>query len=265
MATDSTRYREDYEKNGLSPTHQQAIAWVPRGARVLELGCSSGYISRILQEEKGCTVVGVEIDPAAAREAREAGVEVREGSLEDPAFRASIEGPFDIVLATDVLEHLAAPGPVLEHFKQWLGPHGQAIVAVPNVATWPIRAQLFFRGDFEYQETGILDRTHLHFFTWDTIHALVREQGWEILETKIDGWAVPGAHRLLFEWPLEVRARLADYDDKGPARRKLEKFVFDTAGKTLGIGERISRPLIRKWPNLCAPHVAFLLSAPSSR
>src|SRR5262249_30754099 len=145
MATDARRYAEVVEEHGLSPTHHQVIDWVPRGARVLELGCATGYIGRILIEHKECKVTGVEIDPAAAEVARASGLAIALGSLEDPAFRASIRRDFDVVIAADVLEHLANPAPVLNHFKRWLVPGGAAIVAVPNVATWSIRSQLFFR------------------------------------------------------------------------------------------------------------------------
>lgn len=163
MTDGAERYGKVVADHGLSPTHLQVIDWVPRGSRVLELGCATGYIGRILMREKGCRVTGVEVDLAAAEVARANGLEVHTGSLEDEAFRTSLGTGYDIVIAADVLEHLANPAPVLEHFKRWLTPASasagnlapRGIVAVPNLATWSIRAQLFFRGDFEYQDTGI--------------------------------------------------------------------------------------------------------------
>lgn len=256
MAQGSERYGEVVLRHGLSPTHHQVIDWVPRGARVLELGCSTGYIGRILIEEKGCTVVGVEVDPQAAVEARAKGLEVHVGSLEDGAFRTSLGEGYDIVIAADVLEHLASPPPVLEHFKRWLAPGGRAIVAVPNLATWSIRAQLFFRGDFEYQETGILDRTHLHHFTWETLHKLVASQGWTVEGTMVDGWEVPGAQTLLFTLPLEVMRR-----DDAP-KRFPDMVARYVAVRAFQLGQWLSKPLIAAWPNLAAPHVALLLRPP---
>jgi methionine biosynthesis protein MetW len=265
MASDATRYRDTIEQHGLSPTHHQIIAWVSKGARVLELGCSTGYIGRILIEEKGCTVTGVEIDRAAAAAARENGLTVLEGSLEDPAFRASIDGRYDVVIAADVIEHLADPAPILDHFKRWLAPGGFVIVAVPNIATWTMRAQLFFRGDFEYQETGILDRTHLHFFTWHTLHALVRAQGWTVDATMVDGWEIPGAHSLLFEIPNRIMLRTRFFADvEGALAQAAQKYVYLTAETVYKVGRSLGRELIRKWPNIAAPHVALVLLPPTS-
>ena len=146
MMNDSRRYAQSIAIKGLSDTHRQVIDWVPEGAKVLELGCSTGYIGRLLIEHKGCSVTAAEFDPKAAAEARTAGLNVYQGSLEDSDFRASISGQFDVVIASDVLEHLAQPDVVLAHFSKWLAPTGRAIIAVPNVACWQIRRRLFFHG-----------------------------------------------------------------------------------------------------------------------
>jgi methionine biosynthesis protein MetW len=237
MAVDATRYRENVEQRGLSRTHRQVISWITPGARVLELGCSSGYIGRLLIDEKGCQVTGVEVDAAAAAEARTQGLTVLEGSLEDPAFRQAITDRFDFVVAADVLEHLRDPAVVLDGFKRWLAPGGLAIIAVPNIATWEIRQQLFFRGDFEYQEMGILDRTHLHFFTWITLHKLVAQQQWSVLDTMVERWDVP-----------LVSGLLALFHGLGVGLERR--------------GAQWVESLAKKWPNLCASHIALLLRPP---
>lgn len=265
MTDGAERYGKVVAEHGLSPTHLQVIDWVPRGSRVLELGCATGYIGRILMREKGCRVTGVEVDLAAAEVARANGLEVHTGSLEDEAFRTSLGTGYDIVIAADVLEHLANPAPVLEHFKRWLTPASaspgnlapRGIVAVPNLATWSIRAQLFFRGDFEYQDTGILDRTHLHHFTWETFHKLVASQNWSIEDTMVDGWEVPGAHTLLFELPLSIMRRTRPTPTAGD---RVAQYVASCAFK---LGKLLSRPLVAHFPNLAAPHVALLLRPPA--
>jgi methionine biosynthesis protein MetW len=260
MEKGATRYGEETEKHGFSPTHHQIVAWVPPKSRVLEIGCATGYVGRALQIEKGCKVTGLEIDPAAAEIARQNGLEVHVGSLESQAFRDSIVGKFDVVIAADVLEHLADPGPALEHFKKWLAPGGVAIIAVPNIATWQMRAQLFFRGDFEYQETGIMDRTHLHHFTWETIHKLVASQGWRIEDTMIDGWEIPFAHTFFFTVPDRVmRANQHAEEDSNPIRRFARLRAFKMAANVYTVGEALGRFLTRRAPNLTAPHVALLI------
>ena len=261
MAHDATRYREVVERSGFSPTHNQVVEWIPRGSRVLELGCASGYVGRMLVETKACQVTGIECDPNAAREARENGLQVIEGSLEDASFRASIRERFDIVLATDVLEHLRDPAPVLDGFKQWLTPHGRAIIAVPNVASWPIREQLFFHGDFEYQDSGILDRTHLHFFTWNTLHKLVRQQEWSILDT-MNEWYLPWGIDLL-DVPRDARAQLEKLAGNGVAGRLLTGSLGAVLAHLEGAARALENKIYHRWPNACAWHIALLLAPPN--
>jgi methionine biosynthesis protein MetW len=261
MASDATRYRENVEQAGLSKTHRQVISWIAPGSRVLELGCASGYIGRILMQEKGCKVTGVEFDPRAATEARAAGLTVIEGSLEDPEFRASIVGKFDFVTASDVLEHLRDPAPVLNDFKRWLAPDGHAIISVPNVATWEIRSQLFFRGDFEYKETGIMDRTHVHFFTWDTLHQLVSAQEWTILGTAVEKWDVPVAYGVFISAPRDVRKFLERLGPGWGGRAMRAMFHGAASGLERG-GTKVVEGIAKKWPNLCAWNVALLLRPP---
>lgn len=263
MASGSTRYDEDVQRHGLSATHMQTMAWVPEGAKVLELGCSSGFIGSLLIRDKGCEVTGVEIDPAAAAEARRRGLKVFEGSLDDPAFRALITEHYDVVIAADVLEHLADPAPALQACKEWLKPGGHAIIAVPNVATWSMRAQLFFRGDFEYQETGLLDRTHLRFFTYDTLHTFVREQGWHIEEVMVDSWELPLGQTLFFEWPHQVRRKLTPDGGERPDNF-LWREVHKRAGNVMSVHQAVASRLGRRFPNLCATHIALLLTVPTT-
>ncbi|MBI4952857.1 MAG: class I SAM-dependent methyltransferase [Myxococcales bacterium] len=253
--TDATRY-EKLVDAGLSSTQKQSIAWVPEGARVLELGCATGYIGDILMRQKGCKVVGVELDAKAAVEARGRGLDVRVGSLEDAAFRRSIAGPFDLVMATDVLEHLSDPDAVLADIDRWVAREGRVIVAVPNVAVWSMRVALL-RGLFEYEETGLLDRTHLRFFTRDTLRRLVTAQGFVVEAEFVDRWEVPGLEHLMWSWPLRLRTSLAG---RPPAwwRRALES----GAGSLTGLHQRIGGGLGRVWPNLCGDHFALLLRPP---
>ncbi len=224
---DAIRYREAVERLGFSETHRHVVSWVTPQSRVLELGCDSGYLGKILIETKGQT----------------------------------IRDRFDFVLATDVLEHLRDPAAVLENFKQWLAPHGRAIIAVPNVATWQIRSQLFFRGDFEYQETGILDRTHVHFFTWYTLRKLVSEQGWSVVDT-MEEWSLPFGGGIL-DAPKDVRLYLEKLTSGGWPGRLASAGLHGWAAGLEKAAERVANKIYRRWPNACAAHMALLLAAPN--
>jgi 2-polyprenyl-3-methyl-5-hydroxy-6-metoxy-1,4-benzoquinol methylase len=101
------------------------------------------------------------------------------GSFDSPADRDLISGSFDFVVLGDVLEHLADPWEALRLVRGLLSPGGVAVVSVPNVAAWPVRLGLL-AGSFEYRDFGILDRTHLRFFTRATARELVESAGFAV-------------------------------------------------------------------------------------
>lgn len=263
MASDARRYGVEFEKLGGSLAHRQMLDWVPEGSRVLELGCSSGYMGAILTHQKGCTVTGVELDPAAAADARGRGLEVIEGSLEDAALRARIPGRYDVVMAADVLEHLREPALVLAEMQRWLAPDGLAIVSVPNIANWTIRRQLFFRGDFEYQETGILDRTHLRFFTWHTLQALLAEQRWQVRDSFVGIWDIPLGKSVLLSWPRGLDSSVGKLASLPTVPgRALYRGLRACSRGLARAGENLARGIYQRWPNLCAKQMVFLLAPP---
>ena len=146
---------------------------------MLDVGCASGYLAAGLAG-RGCTVVGFERDPASAALARAHCAEIIVGDLESDADRGALPGGFDVVVIGDVLEHLADPWDALRFVRGLLAPDGRVVVSLPNVAAWPIRLGLL-RGSFEYADFGILDRTHLRFFTRSSAHALVRDAGFVVV------------------------------------------------------------------------------------
>jgi methionine biosynthesis protein MetW len=149
-------------------------ALVPRDARrILDLGCSSGALGAALKARQECEVVGVEVDPVYAERARERLDEVVVADVADAPF----EGPFDCVIAADVLEHLVDPLAVLRRVADALGPGGSAVVSLPNVRYWNTFWQLGVRGRWPQQPDGIFDRTHLRWFTGRDAVDLVAEAG----------------------------------------------------------------------------------------
>ena len=163
----------------LGESHLWMARHVPEGSHVLDVGCAGGYLARVLRDEKWCTVDGVDLDPDAAERARSVCGNVAVGSLDDRAFVASLTGNYDRILCGDILEHLRDPGHVLEHLGGLLAPEGQILVSIPNVANWRVRIALV-RGQFNYADSGLMDRTHLRFYTFESIRSLVRGAGLRI-------------------------------------------------------------------------------------
>jgi 2-polyprenyl-3-methyl-5-hydroxy-6-metoxy-1,4-benzoquinol methylase len=176
----------------LSPEDQRVLEAVGTGKRVLEVGCSAGYFTKHLCDQ-GCIVTGIEMDQEAAQKAESFAESVIAADAEDPVVWHKLGQKFDVIIFMHVLEHLVDPWQVLCNAKEVLAEDGFIIVVLPNVACWQIRKQIFFRGHFQYQKYGILDLTHLRFFTYYTAQDLIKEAGYVIKEYEIVGYTVPFA------------------------------------------------------------------------
>ncbi|GAP37003.1 class I SAM-dependent methyltransferase [Piscinibacter sakaiensis] len=132
----------------------------------LEIGCGAGANLRLLRERRpGCRTVGIEPDPQAAAVARGRLDAVHVGSVLDDAATPFAAGSFDLLVLSHVLEHFADPDAVLRRALRWLAPAGHLLVALPNVRHHAVLSELLLHGDFRYRRDGVLDRTHLRFFT----------------------------------------------------------------------------------------------------
>jgi methionine biosynthesis protein MetW len=148
---------------------------IPEGSKVLELGCSSGYFAEQISR-KGCLVIGVDNDLPAIERCRLKGVQAYALDLASDAAEAVFakHAPFDCIIAMDILEHLAAPESLLLRLHRHMHPRSQLIVTGPNVAYWHVRWQLL-RGRWAYSEAGVMDETHLRWFTRASWRAMFRD------------------------------------------------------------------------------------------
>ena len=150
-----------------------------RKSRVLEAGCSSGYFGEALKRA-GHEVWGVEMSANAAARAREKLHHVFVGSIEDFLACDAVKGvKFDYITFGDVLEHLIDPGKVLKDCRRILSPGGSMAASIPNVAHKAVRLMLL-EGRWDYAEFGILDNTHLRFFTRNSIVEIFTKAGFQI-------------------------------------------------------------------------------------
>jgi SAM-dependent methyltransferase len=161
------------------------LALVPTTpGRALDCGCGAGDNARILRS-RGWTVTGITASSAEQQVAAEHCDRVFLADLEDP-LPAEIGGPFDLVILSHVLEHLVHPEALLHALQALLSPNGVLAVALPNVLFYPQRFKAL-RGRFEYERDGIMDETHLRFFTFASGRELLRRSGFRVLSAGAAG------------------------------------------------------------------------------
>ena len=170
-------YRYDFPGEDPQDPHVLLANWVPDAARVLDIGAGTGTLATRLRDTKGASVLCLEPDAERAQLARERGLVVHATDLD--TFAATAPEPFDVAILADVIEHLAYPGPVLATARRLLKPSGHLLVSVPNVAHWTLRAALL-RGRFDYEATGLMDATHLRWFTLASLRRMLEECGFVV-------------------------------------------------------------------------------------
>jgi O-antigen biosynthesis protein len=154
---------------------------------ILDLGCGTGAVGRgLMAAGKASQVVGVELFEAAAAVASQYYAKVYTGDievLELPYHRA-----FDYVICGDILEHLREPAAVLRKIHRWLKDDGWLVCSVPNIRYWRVLYDLAVKGQWEYTDAGVLDKTHLRFFTRRSCFRMVTQAG----------FAVSSSHMLIY-------------------------------------------------------------------
>lgn len=151
---------------------------VPKGAsRILEIGCAAGRFRLNFGDD--VEYWGVEPVEDAAEEARTHGIKVFVGTY-DSVCEQLPAGYFDIVVCNDVIEHMSNPDEFLVSVKDKLAPGGTLVGSVPNVRFWGNLINLLIRRDWKYEDSGVLDRTHLKFFTRKSLKRLFECTGYHV-------------------------------------------------------------------------------------
>jgi SAM-dependent methyltransferase len=154
------------------------------GGRALDCGCGAGDNARILRS-RGWRVTGITLSAEEQRLAAEHCERVLVTDLEQP-LPGDVGSGYDAVVLSHVLEHLVAPEPLLSRIGGLLSSRGVVVVALPNVLFYPIRLRALF-GRFEYTPGGIMDATHVRFYTFESGLALLRENGFEVVTALAEG------------------------------------------------------------------------------
>jgi GT2 family glycosyltransferase/tetratricopeptide (TPR) repeat protein/2-polyprenyl-3-methyl-5-hydroxy-6-metoxy-1,4-benzoquinol methylase len=157
----------------------ELVAMVPPDAReILDIGCGAGRLGRAIKHRQNARVRGIEYSPDAAQAARACLDEVHQGDIEGMESPFA-EDMFDAIVCGDVLEHLRDPVAVLRKVRSWLRPTGRLIASIPNVRHHSVIRSLL-AGNWTYEPAGLLDRTHLRFFTRREIEKMFFRAGFEL-------------------------------------------------------------------------------------
>lgn len=184
--------------------NSQVLAWIgDEDRKILDLGCGAGDNARHLSAD-GRTIDGVTLSPSEASLAKLSMHNVVVHNLED-GLPEQFRGPYDVVIASHVLEHICFPSHLLTGVLHSLSPRGRLIVALPNLMMMKYRMRLLV-GRFEYEKGGIMDDTHFRWYTFESARQLLETAGFRILHASADGHVPLGQLRHLL--PAEVRKRL---------------------------------------------------------
>jgi len=188
-------------KEDADSSHQRLIQWLSARppSKILDLGCSDGSLGARLMAD-GHEVVGVDLQEHEG--VRDRLTEFVAGDLER-GIPDEVGGEFDVILAADVLEHIRSPEAMLDAMRERLRPGGSVMTSIPNFGHWYPRARVAL-GTFDYDARGILDRSHMRFFTRRSFLRLLEQKQWEVLRSEAVGL------------PLEVVDRgVSETDRKG--------------------------------------------------
>lgn len=180
--SETTKHKYDLWIDTESKNDARVIAFdfIESNTKVLDIGSACGQFGQILKEHKNCELFGIEYDTESIEIAEQKGVFEKIFQLDLNNFDINhfekYKNYFDYIVFGDVLEHLMEPQKVLHLFKSLLKPNGYFIISLPNVAHATVKINLL-ADNFEYEDIGILDKTHIKFYTHKTIPNFLAEAG----------------------------------------------------------------------------------------
>jgi len=159
--------------------------------KVLDIGCGTGLLAKAIRNiNPDAMITGIDLSLQVKPEAEKNLDCFILVNLENDSDFPEFDQKFDLIILGDVLEHLKRPDTLLSKLEQYLEPDGKIIISIPNIAHWSIRLDLLM-GRFTYQQTGILDNSHLRFFTYQSMHELLIQSGYKIIKFNSNIYSIP--------------------------------------------------------------------------
>jgi len=160
---------------------EEMLRFIPHGvSKALDVGCGEGDFGKVLKSESSVEVWGLEMFKDVAEKARGKLDKVIVADIENEEVKLP-ENYFDCIIFNDVLEHFRSPWCVLDKLKKNLNADGVIVASIPNVRYFKNIKRLVLGKEWEYVDSGILDRTHLRFFTYKSIERMFQESGYDVI------------------------------------------------------------------------------------
>lgn len=168
-------YQTQISESGNDDPRFMVARWIRPGTKVLDVGCACGDLGVFLKDKLGCEVHGLDYNASSIEIAKKLGAYVGLRHVDLNSFSPNdfpCQGAFDAIVICDVLEHLLDPLSSLLKLKSFLKEDGRLLLSIPNVAHASVKI-LLISNKIRYTKTGLLDETHLHFYTWRTLFDLL--------------------------------------------------------------------------------------------
>ncbi len=177
-------YHREIDLNDENTVYYKILEEIKSNSKILEIGCSTGYFTKILKEKYNCAVDCIEIDKEAAKKAERYCNKIVIADIESLNFSENFDkNYYDIIILADVLEHLKNPENILEKIRDYLKDDGILLISIPNITHASIALNIL-DGKWEYKPIGLLDNSHLRFFTKQSFLNLLEEKGYCPLKIK---------------------------------------------------------------------------------
>lgn len=172
------------EKNYFNQVRKEILPLITGSKlNILEVGCGTGATLKYLKDNGIANYIsGIEIDSKTAEIAKNNLDNIIIGNIEEIELDKSFNKKFDVILFLDVLEHMVNPWEILSKVKNYLNKDGYIIISIPNIRNLTILKDLIFKGDWHYTSSGILDKSHLRFFTRKTLLEMISDSGYVLLD-----------------------------------------------------------------------------------